>query len=237
MYVRVIADGTVEIICLEKRFRRARVHLVINPGKGLFLPGEKSSSSCPEMNTEDVTHMILIGELDYNRVSRIAEAVNCTIICSSKNYQELVRAGINSKRLAVFEQGKYSDEQCWLLADELEVKEERKRLIDAVPVLDGLKKFKIFQQRYRVKKASFIVISFDEGETRIVVPLNKNADQLIEERLEIYNPKMLLLPRKTEVTEKTMKKIETIAFSSKEKSTAESKYFARNEWVELEDLL
>ncbi|MHA1911685.1 MAG: hypothetical protein ACTSYA_08325 [Candidatus Kariarchaeaceae archaeon] len=237
MYVRVIADGTVEIINLEKRFRRARVHLVINPGKELFLPGEKSHSSSPELNSEDVTHMVLIGDLDYQRVSAIVETVDCIIVCSSKNYQELVRAGINSKRLSVIEQGKYSDEQCWLLVDELEVKKERKRLIDAVPVLDRLKKIKIFQPRYLVKKASFVVISFDEGETRIVVPLNSNADQLIDERLEIYHPKMLILPREVEVAEKIIKKMEIVKFSSKEKSLKESEYFARNEWLELEDLL
>ncbi|MCG3218551.1 MAG: hypothetical protein KAR35_06080 [Candidatus Heimdallarchaeota archaeon] len=237
MYVRVIADGTVEIICLGKRFRRERIHLVINPGKGLFLPGEKSSSSCPELNPEDVTHMILIGELDFKRVSTIAEAVDCVIICSSKNYQELVRAGINRKRLSVFEQGKYSDEQCWLLVDELEVKKERKRLIDAMPVLSsGLKKFKIFQRRYLINKASFLVVSFDEGETRMVIPLNKNADPLIDERLEIYHPKMLLLPREIDVNETTLKKVETVKFSSKEKSQVGSKYLARDEWVELEDI-
>jgi hypothetical protein len=58
---------------------------------------------------------------------------------------------------------------------------------------------------------------------------------LIEERLEIYQAKMLLIPREVEISEQTKEKVETVQFSFKEKSKA-SKYFARDEWLELEDL-
>ncbi len=104
LYVRAYDDFSYELIFLEGRVRKKRLHLLVNPSKHVHLPG--TSKEGIELNIESLTHIITMQTSVVNnelihRTTFLAERTNKPIITNSETAELFKEQGLSVRQLRV----------------------------------------------------------------------------------------------------------------------------------------
>jgi len=105
LYIRGYEDYSYEVIFLDGVFKKNRVHILINPGNYIKLPGQGGESDV-EINIESLTHILTMETSITNpdiikRTTYIAERTNKPIITNQETGDKFRTEGLSVKQLRI----------------------------------------------------------------------------------------------------------------------------------------
>lgn len=103
IYIRTYSDFSYELIFTEGKFKKKRLHLLVNPGSEVKLPSTDRDGQV-EINPESITHILtmqtsIIDDDMLHSTIRLAEITNKPIITNKKTSLTLRKFGLSVKQL------------------------------------------------------------------------------------------------------------------------------------------